>query len=378
MIHFVVGTRAQLLKLAPVMQECSSRGLAWRWIYTAQHKRTIDEILSFFDLEEPDYVMGHRGDEARSLGRMASWASSAVREIIRPRTALGGMTGTNHIVLTHGDTFSTVVGALLGKLTRTPVMHVESGLRSYRLFDPFPEELNRLATFALTEFYACPGPRALRNVARYRGRKIDTGANTQVDVLDYGLRNLHKSRLVPPAEAYAVVSVHRYENVYSRRRFGIIVDAIESAAERLHVVMPRHPVTESRLERLGWTGRLEANPRIRLLPRLPYEDYLKLIANAEFVMTDGGGNQEELSYLGVPTLVLRDRSEREEGLGENAVLSRLDQETMNEFFLSYERHRRATKTRSHRPSSLITDVIARYGGAEPAAASRANRESIAR
>jgi len=360
-IHFVVGTRAQLLKLASVMRECDRRALQWRWVYTAQHKTTIDEIVAFFDLKTPDYVMGHEGDEARSVERMASWGLTVLREMRRPRTILDHRIGGEHIVLTHGDTFSTVVGALLGRMTRTPVMHVESGLRSFRLFDPFPEEINRLITFSLSDLYACPGERALANLSRYRGRKIDTGANTQIDILDYGLAHLERATLEVPDRPYAVASVHRYENLYSKDRLARVLAAIDEAARRRLVVMPRHPVTESRLERLGLLERLSEHPNVRLMPRLSYQDYLRLLLGAELVMTDGGGNQEELSYLGTPTLLLRGRSERTEGLGENAVLSRLDGRTISEFLDCPERHRRPRQRNRFRPSGVIVDAIEHCG-----------------
>jgi UDP-N-acetylglucosamine 2-epimerase (non-hydrolysing) len=361
MIHFVVGTRAQLLKLAPVMIECEKRGLAWRWVYTAQHRDTVQQTLETFGLPQPAYVVVNWDTEAKSLGRMARWFAKMLLALPRSRRVLDSQTGENHIVLTHGDTFTTWFGALMGRLTRTKVMHVESGLRSFNLRKPFPEELNRLVTFWLTDYYACPGDWAVANLNKYRGLKLNTGANTQIDTLRFGLAHVGDVVVDLPTDRFAVATIHRYENIFDADRLRRIVSEIEMIAKQFVVVFIRHPATELQLEKFGLAEMLARNPRVRLTPRLEYLPFLKLVRAAEFVISDGGGNQEELSYLGKPTLILRDETERKEGIGENAVLAGLDLARIRTFVADYKDHEREPKLPDVRPTEVIVDFLEERG-----------------
>jgi UDP-N-acetylglucosamine 2-epimerase (non-hydrolysing) len=361
MIHFVVGTRAQLLKLAPVMIECEKRGLAWRWVYTAQHLDTVQQTLETFGLPQPDYVVVKWDTEAKSLGRMARWFAKMLLALPRSRRILDRQTGKNHVVLTHGDTFTTWLGALMGRLTRTKVMHVESGLRSFNLRKPFPEELNRLATFWLADYYACPGDWAVANLNKHRGLKLNTGANTQIDTLRFGLVRADDVVGDLPTDRFVVATIHRYENIFDAERLRRIVSEIQLIAKQFVVVFIRHPATELQLEKLGLAEMLAGNPRVRLTPRLEYLPFLKLVRAAEFVVTDGGGNQEELSYLGKPTLILRDETEREEGIGENAVLAGLDHERIRTFVNDYKEYEREPKLPDVRPTRVIVDFLEERG-----------------
>jgi len=361
MIHFVVGTRAQLFKLAPIMLECERRELRWRWVYTAQHRETIDASLRTFGLPDPDYVVVRWTTEAKSMGLMARWLARMIAALPRSRTILAGHTGPDSVVLTHGDTFTTWLAALMGRLTRTKVLHVEAGLRSFNLRKPFPEELNRLVTFRLASFFAAPGPEAVANLKRYGREIVDTRGNTQIDTLRYGLAHLDDAEIDVPNEPFAVVSLHRYENVFDRERLEWIVGLLEEISRSTLVVFVRHPVTDAQLRATGLAARLEQNERIRLLPRLEYLPFLTLIRSASFVVSDGGGNQEELSYLGVPTLLLRDETERNEGIGENAVLSRFDEAAVREFVADPDRRRRPERLPDESPSSLIVDFLERRG-----------------
>jgi UDP-N-acetylglucosamine 2-epimerase (non-hydrolysing) len=361
MIHFVIGTRAQLFKMTPIMLECEKRGLKWRWVYAAQHKETFKQTLDFFGLPEADYTIVNWDTEARTMGKMWYWFARMILSLPRSKKILAGRTGKQHIVLTHGDTTTTFLGALIGRLTRTHVMHVESGLRSFNLFNPFPEEINRLITFRLSDYYACPGEWALKNVEKFKGVKINTHENTQLDVLQYGLKNIDKANIDLPKEKYVVLSTHRYENVFNKERFEKIISIGEKAAVKFKVIIPQHPVTEGQLNKFGFRERLESNKNIILKPRLEYENYLKAIVNSEFVMTDGGGNQEELYHLGKPTLILRDETERQEGLGKTAVLSKLDEKTAEEFISNYKKYKQPPTKSEVSPTRIIVDSIGKFG-----------------
>lgn len=361
MIHFVVGTRAQMFKMAPVMLECQKRRLAWRWIYVAQHKETIRQTIDIFRLPGPDYTVVERDAEANTPGKYGSWLVQAFWQLVRTRRILADHTGKKHIVLTHGDTTSTVWGALLGRLGKCHVMHVESGLRSFNLFEPFPEELNRLITFRLATVFASPGDWAARNVSHYRGIKLNTKENTQADTIAFGIQNIDKVDLALPADKYVVVTIHRYENVFSKKRLGFIVGELEKIADQFRVLFVRHPVTQVQLQKFGYDTLLEKNNNIVLYPRMEYLPYVKLLTRAEFVITDGGGGQEELYHLGVPTLLFRNETERQEGIDDTAVLSKLDPGIIREFIQNYSRYRKEPRTLQVSPSAIIVNFLEEKG-----------------
>lgn len=361
MIHVVLGTKAQLVKMAPVMVRLRDRGIPYRFVHTGQHRATMDEMLEEFGLRPPDVVL-HRGRDVVSLPQMALWTAKILWQCLTRRHAIFG-DERRGIVLVHGDTFSTALGALMGKVAGLRVGHVESGLRSFRLFHPFPEEITRLLTFRLADSLYCPGPWALANVAGYGSERVDTGCNTLSDTLALALepsRRARRRRDHVPGEPYALASLHRYENVFDRKRFEALLEIVEELAQGVRVLFILHPPTERQIDRLGFRERLEAHPGIELRPRYTYFDFVTLLEGARFVVTDGGSIQEESSYLGLPCLLLRRATERREGLGENVVLSDFDRDVVRRFAASPETWRRPPSVHSHHPSDVIVDSALRW------------------
>jgi UDP-N-acetylglucosamine 2-epimerase (non-hydrolysing) len=320
MIYVVLGTRAQLIKMAPVLRVLEERRAQVRLLLTGQHHETMDDLIADFGIRtRPELV--YRGPEASGLPAMARWGIGCLWQFLRHRRRWFEQPDrARDVIVVHGDTFSTLLGALVGRLLRVRVAHVESGLRSFNLRHPFPEELTRLAVFRLADIAFCPGSWAAGNLADQKHLEvIDTQHNTLLDAVRYALRTADAAS----GPAYVVVSVHRFENLHSRQRLEAIVQAVTQLAARLRVVMVLHPVTERVLRRrkllqvLGAAG-------VELTPRMAYTRFLALVAGAKAVLTDGGSNQEELSYLGVRAVLLREATERREGLGANVVLAGYD------------------------------------------------------
>lgn len=360
MIHFAIGTRAQLFKMAPIMLECERRNLDWRWIYTAQHKETMEQTLRTFGLPPPDYTVVNWQTEAKSMGKMWQWLLKMFLAIFKSKQILGGFTGKKHILLTHGDTFTTWLTALYAKVTGTKVMHVESGLRSFNWREPFPEEINRLITFRLADYYACPGQWALNNLSKYKGIKINTFDNTQVDTIRFGLANANKSDFTHPEKKYVVASLHRYENIFNKERFEKIISELEQISKKFLILMVQHPATKIQLDKLGLRQRLEQNSNIQLLPRLEYLPFVKAAKGAEFVITDGGGNQEELYHMGKPTLIFRNETERQEGIGTTALISKLDHKVISDFVSNYKTYEHPPTSSNISPSEIIVDAVKKF------------------
>jgi UDP-N-acetylglucosamine 2-epimerase (non-hydrolysing) len=343
--------------MAPIMLECNKQNLEWRWIYTAQHKDTIEQTLDTFNLPGPDYTVMEWSSEAKTMCKVFYWFFRMSISLISSKKILDGYTGKKSIVLTHGDTLTTWWGALLGKFHGCKVMHVESGLRSFNLFKPFPEEINRLITFRLSNYYACPGDWAIENLKKYKGIKINTYENTQIDTIKFGLKNAENSNFNVPKAKYVVVSLHRYENIFKKDRFESIIVELEFIAKKFKLLIVQHPATFIQLDKYNFRARLEKNKNIELLPRLEYLPFVKAIKHSEFVITDGGGNQEELYHMGKPTLLFRDETERQEGIGTTAVISRLDHTIITAFIKNYKKHKHTPSRMKVSPSKIIVDYI---------------------
>jgi UDP-N-acetylglucosamine 2-epimerase (non-hydrolysing) len=361
MIHIVLGTKAQLVKMAPVMVRLRERGAPYRLVHTGQHQRTMDEMLEEFHLPAPDVVL-HRGRDVVSLPQMALFAAKLLVRGLFARRAIFG-DDRHGLVLVHGDTLSTLVGALLGRVAGLRVGHVESGLRSGDWFHPFPEEITRLLVARLSHILYCPGAWAIDNVARLAAEKIDTGANTLADTLALASSHVRRTDHVPE-EAFALVSLHRYENIFDRARLARLVGLVEEIAEERRLLFILHPPTERRLQRTGLYARLAANSRIELRPRYTYFDFVALLLRADFVVTDGGSIQEESSYIGIPCLLLRRATERREGIGANVVISHYDENVIRSFARDAAGYRREPVADAGGAAAIIAESAQRYTAAQ--------------
>jgi UDP-N-acetylglucosamine 2-epimerase (non-hydrolysing) len=243
---------------------------------------------------------------------------------------------------------TTVLGAVMGRALRVPVAHIESGLRSYDLRHPFPEELNRRTASKLAHVHYAPGSWAAANLGS--ASVVDTGSNTIRDSL----------ALVPdgdppvtlPDEPFGVVSLHRFELLKSRPLLTETLEVLAEAAEHTPLLFVDHPVTVAAIRRCG-LQRLFDGPRFVRVPRLLFFDFVRVQRRSAFVVTDSGGSQEECFYLDRPCLVHRVRTERREGLGENAVLSSLRPDVLRAFLATPEVHRRRSALPTRSPSEVI-------------------------
>ncbi|NEZ03429.1 UDP-N-acetyl glucosamine 2-epimerase [Wenzhouxiangella sp. XN201] len=320
----ILGTRAQVIKMAPLLASFEHRHIPYRLLMTGQHQETIDELLDEFGITTPREAL-YEGREIKGIAQATFWLVRTAWRLWRRRASWAPSPRKHTVVLAHGDTFTTLLAAFVGRITGTTVAHVESGLRSFNWRHPFPEEITRLLVLGVADIAYCPGTWACRNINRRRVVIVDTQANTILDALRIALDRPHTARSDSDIP-YAVVSVHRFENLYSRERMRVILDTVDRLAQRLNVVFVLHPTTKKRLSELNSLEDLQRNPNIELHSRMTYVPFMQLIAHSRLVITDGGSNQEELSYLGIPTLLMRMATERQEGLDSNVVLSRFDPE----------------------------------------------------
>jgi UDP-N-acetylglucosamine 2-epimerase (non-hydrolysing) len=245
---------------------------------------------------------------------------------------------------------------MMGRSLRVTVAHIEGGLRSYDLRHPFPEELNRKVATGLSHIHYAPGAWAASNLRR--GEIVDTGSNTIRDSLE--LVSDEPPPMPLPEEPFGVVSLHRFELLNSRRLLTQTIEVLAAAAQRTPLLFIDHPVTIASLERSGLTRHFDGTA-FRRVPRLRFFDFVRVERRSSFVVTDSGGSQEECYYLDLPCLVHRAKTERREGLGENAVLSGMDAEVLGDFLADPSRFRRTAQLAPASPTDVIVRDLERRG-----------------
>ena len=310
-IAIVVGTRPEIIKMAPVVRACLDRGVPYLLLHTGQHYSfELDGVF----VAELGLPAPHRNLEVGSGSQ--SYQLAAVIEGLAPVL----VEERPDVVLVEGDTNSVLAAALAANKSGIAVGHVEAGLRSYDR--RMPEELNRVLTDHLADWLFAPTPGA-RDILRGEGlpaSRIHVTGNTVVDELL--LQRLRADRPglaerfgVTPGR-YALATVHRAENVDDDGRLRSILAGLDAAGRALGipVLAAFHPRTTARMAALG----LAASGTLRGLPPLGYLDFLGLHAAAALMLTDSGGLQEEACCLGVPCVTLRDNTERPESVAVGA------------------------------------------------------------
>nr|WP_282452772.1 UDP-N-acetylglucosamine 2-epimerase [Lysobacter sp. CAU 1642] len=350
-----IGTKAQLIKTAPVIKELDKRGLSYRLVYTGQHSETFRELEACFGIRSADQVLVPDA-EADSKFSFLTWAVRFALAVIQ--SLLRGEWRSARWGLVHGDTASTLFSAIALKMARVPVVHIEAGLRSPRLMSPFPEELVRRLVSRMTALHLAPDGAAAENLAGARGKVVDTRGNTIRDVLGMALESKAGGIHEGGAGGFGIVSMHRNENLSNRQRLDEILRAVQLAANHCRLKFVLHPVTRRRLESTGWIGRLESQENLELLPRMDYPNFIACMLQSSFLLTDGGSNQEEAAMLGLPTMLLREETERSDGIGDSVSMAGHGLEGVPQFVQEKRGKRWAIRPLAkHSPSAFIVDVL---------------------
>lgn len=321
----VLGTRPEIIKMAPVIRELGARDIPFRLIHTGQHySPDLDKV--FFDdlgLPPPDVNLGvGSGTHAEETARIMMGVEKTLKQDMPDA------------VLVLGDTNSTLGGALAAAKLRIPLAHIEAGLRSYD--KKMPEEINRVLCDHCSDLLLPPTPGAERVLLtegiqkvkmRMTGNTIVDAVKQNISIAEKGSAVLQKLHL--ESRDYILATAHRQENVDDKRRLGGIIEGLGRFQKDLDipVVYPMHPRTKNRLGVFG----LSVPQEIMVTEPLGYLDFLHLEAHARIVLTDSGGIQEETCILGIPCVTLRNNTERPETLdvGSN-VLAGTDPERIVE------------------------------------------------
>lgn len=358
-IYFVLGTVAELIKMMGVLQLLSTKRIPYKVVLTGQHDLRSSELWAAIGPPAERIVLWERPVK-KSIPAFARWALSATFAGIRAvQRELHGRRANEIAWVVMGDTVSTGIGAWLGWIFGMKVMHVEAGLTSGRWLIPFPEEMTRRFASWTSTLLFCPNAWCASNVASARGRIVNTFQNTIADSLKLALAREPVDPVVLDArrEPYFVFSIHRQENVYNARVFQFLLEkTLEACGDRRCLFM-MYDLTVARAKELGLWQKIESHPSVRLVPRMPYLQYMHLLKNSDFLITDGGSNQEDCYLLGLPCLLLREVTERTEGLGENVVMSMNDAETIARFIANAKSYARPPATVDKSPSAILLDAM---------------------
>lgn len=362
----VFGTRPEAIKMAPLVLELQKQSQRFEAITTvsAQHREMLDQVLDIFHIK-PDYdlnIMHAR----QTLTDITSNVLINLDKILKEAKP--------DIVLVHGDTTTTFAASVAAFYNQIPIGHVEAGLRTWEKYSPYPEEMNRQMTDAMTDLYFAPTTQSKANLLKenHKEDNIYITGNTAIDALKQTVdKGYHHDILdkVSPDNKLILLTMHRRENQGEpmRRVFKVIREVVESR-EDVEVIYPVHlspAVQEAAKEILGNTE------RIHLISPLDVVDFHNLAARSYFIMTDSGGVQEEAPSLGKPVLVLRDTTERPEGVeagtlklvGTESEKVKKEMEELLDNDAEYQRMAQAKNPYGDgKASERILDAIAYYFG----------------
>lgn len=301
----VVGARPNFIKIAPIhksFQKYSSE-IEHLICHTGQH---FDEKMSkvFFDelqMPKPDFHLGISG---------GSHAVQTAKIMVEFEQVL--LKEKPDLVIVPGDVNSTIAASLVAVKLHIPVAHVESGLRSFDR--KMPEEVNRVLTDEISDYLFVTEKSGLENLNNegIDSSKVFFTGNVMIDSLVNFLPHINSSKILKTlgleSKNYVLATFHRPSNVDDKENLSQLIDAVNEISKERKIVFPIHPRTTNNMKRFGLDGKLNGN--IITLPPIGYIDFLALTKNAELVVTDSGGIQEETTFLGVQCITVRDNTER--------------------------------------------------------------------
>lgn len=307
----VFGTRPEGIKMAPIIKAMENVSEIENTIcITAQHREMLDQVLNLFKIE-PDYDL-NIFKPGQSLTEITMRALEGLEKVlieVKP-----------DVLLVQGDTSTVFAGALAAFYQKVKIGHVEAGLRSGNLYSPYPEEANRKLTGILTDYHFAPTETNKENLLRegYPEEKIFITGNTVIDALHYAVKedyNFHipiLNKINYIDKRVILLTSHRRENIGKPMEniFSAVKDIVLKHQD-VEVVFPIH--LNPKVRDIAYKI-FEDNERIHLIEPLDYEPFTNLMAKCHLVITDSGGLQEEAPSLGKPVLVVREETERPEGI----------------------------------------------------------------
>lgn len=314
-IAIIIGTKAELIKCMPIMLELQKQRKDYWFIHTGQHP--LEKTCEEFGVKKPDFILSKEPKISTKFWSKINRISIfwflfmifRIKKLIRKLSP--------KYVIYHGDTMSTAAASIasskfLNSNKNWKNVHLEAGLRSGSIWEPFPEEISRGISDKYSDILLAVSNLSEENLKKenLKGKIIKIG-NTIIDsaIITY---NKAKKRYKKPIGEYALINLHRHENLRSRKRMGDIIEILKSV--RIKTIWPLHDNTEYYLKKYGLMEDVKSLKNIELTPLVDYFKFIFLLANCKYLITDGGSIQEESLVFKKPCILLRKRTERQEGL----------------------------------------------------------------
>lgn len=306
-IMLIFGTRPEAIKMCPLVNELKAReDVDVKVCVTGQHREMLEQVLQVFDVV-PDYDLSIM-KSGQTLFDITSRVLLGMKDVFEEYQP--------DVVLVHGDTTTSFAAALASFYLQIPVGHVEAGLRTRDLYSPFPEEFNRQAVDVIARYYFAPTETARDNlIAEGKNpENIFVTGNTAIDALNTTVRDGYEHEVLTWAEGsrLIVITAHRRENL--GQPMHQMFRAIRRIVDEHPDVKVVYPIHMNPAVRAVADEELRGNERIRLIDPMEVIDFHNLLARCHLILTDSGGIQEEAPSLGKPVLVMRDTTERPEGV----------------------------------------------------------------
>lgn len=356
-LYFFIGTEAEIMKMFMVIKKAKEAGFHCKVISSGQNDISqspfMDLCDSKIDVDLSVFTPKNKGGSSylQWLLKTTQYGIKYMKNILKKYSK-----EQQPIMVIHGDTLSTLMGAIIARRAGMKHVHVEGGLRSYHWFNPFPEEIDRYFGSKYADIVFCPSDDGLEIVKKsFHGEGVSTKYNTNIETLSYAYKTIAEYPIPRIYEGkYFVVALHRQENLMSREFMEKAIDSVVTLAEKIHCLFIYHQQTADTLEKFGLMDRIKNNPNITVVKRLAYLNFIDAVDKAEFMVADGAGNQQELYYMGKPYLIMRKHIENNsEGLGYNCIGFNNDFELVSNFdkeHLKYKHDRL-------KPEVLPSDII---------------------
>ena len=338
-IAIVIGTKAELIKTFPIMLELQKQKKDYWFIHTGQHP--LGEACEEFGVKKPDFILSEEPNRSTKFWSKINrnslfWFFQLIPKIKRLLKKL-----EPRYVIYHGDTMSTAAAAIASSKLLNPVktwknVHLEAGLRSGSLFEPFPEEISRQISDRFSDILLAVSDLTEKNLIKYKYKKrIIKIGNTIIDSAFISYRKAKKIKQKKPKGKYVLINIHRHENLNNRERIKKIIGIIKNI--KIKAIWPLHDNTAYFLEKYRLMNEIKNKKNIEIMPLTNYFRFIFLIVNCEYLITDGGSIQEESLIFKKPCILLRKKTERQEGLSTGInFLTRLDLKHTNNIIKKIE------------------------------------------
>ncbi len=361
-IFFFVGTTAELIRIAPLINELRKRDISFKIIVSGQTKVRFKDLDGYIDKSKPDIAFKQKMNKS-SLFHFVFWAiRTFFTALVVLRKHFKGLNKNNSYFIICGDPVSTSIGALVAKIYGLKIVHIESGDMSFNLLEPFPEEICRNINIHLADILFAPGDWAKNNLKKINKRKINTYHNTMVESFWWFMNKKVKKSNEIKDKKYYILILHRQEHILFGRNWSkkTLELVIKNADNKLTCVLFNHPLTVSIIKSLKFGSEVESK-KIKIISPVSYVEFLQLMKNSEFIATDGATNQLEAYLMGKPCLVLRNHTEQIEGLNRNVVLYESNEKKLINFLSSYKKYNFKPVVPKIKPSRIILEELNTLG-----------------